>query len=81
MKIKAGTPCYISKQNSGNKIYPILGEFGRSYFSVEQEIEIKKDLSCENKNLVAVLTKASAIKHLIAPEEIETIVWIDKRCL
>ena len=80
MKIKAGTLCYISMPGKGNTIQPIFGETGKSFFSADQEVEVS-DISCENKNLIAVFTKANIIEDLIAGEGIETIVWINKNNL
>ena len=80
MKIKAGTPCYISVAGKGDKIKPIVDETGRSFFSIDQEVEVS-DINCENKNLIAVFTKANIIEDLIASDGIETIVWINKNNL
>ena len=80
MKIKAGTPCYISMPGKGNTIRPILDVTGKSFFSVDQEVEVS-DISCENKNLIAVVAEANYIEDLIAGEGIETIVWINKNNL
>lgn len=81
MIVKKGTPCYISKNNKKGKIHPILDEYGVSFFSHDQEVEIKKTWKCSDKGLIAVLTAANCIEHLVAGENIKTIVWIEKSCL
>ena len=80
MKIKAGTLCYISMPGKGNTIRPVFDGTGKSFFSVEQEVEVV-DIGCENKNLIAVYAKANDIEDLIAGEGIETVVWINKNNL
>jgi len=78
MKIKAGTPCFISKKGKDNKIYPVTSAHGCSHFDVDEEVEVKKTWKCENKNLVAVLTRANSVSTLVSHDDIQTIVWINK---
>lgn len=77
MKIKEGTLCYVSMSGNGGIIQPIFGETGKSFFSADQEVKVR-DINCEDRNLIAVLTKANIIENLIAEEDVETIVWISK---
>jgi hypothetical protein len=78
MKIKAGTPCFISEKREDNKIYPVVALHGKSHFSVDQEVEIKKNWKCENQNLIAVLTKANSVATLVSNDDAKTVVWINK---
>jgi len=78
MKIKAGTPCFISEKRKDNKIYPVTGFGGKSHFSIDQEVEIKKDWKCGNQNLVAVLTRANSVETLVSSDDVQTVVWISK---
>jgi len=77
MKIKAGTPCFISEKRKDNKIYPITDGGGKSHFSIDQEVEIK-NWNCGNQNLVAVQIQANSVASIVAHDEIETIVWVNK---
>jgi len=78
MKIKAGTSCYISCPGKDGTIRPITDGTGRSFFTADQEVEVE-NISCDNKNLIAVLTCANIIEDLVAGDDIQTIVWINKK--
>ena len=78
MKIKAGTPCFISEKRGDNKIYPVTSFDGKSHFSVDQEVEIKKNWKCGNQNLIAVLTKANSVSTLVSNDDVQTVVWVNK---
>ncbi len=78
MKIKAGTPCFISEKRGDDKIYPVTGIDGKSHFSVDQEVEIKRNWKCGNKNLIAVLTRANSVDTLVSNDDAQTVVWINK---
>jgi hypothetical protein len=78
MLIKAGTPCFISDYTKEEKYTPVSTLFGETFFSIDQEVEVT-EFRCENKNLIAVLTRANSIETLISHDEIKTIVWVNKQ--
>jgi len=75
--IKAGTPCFISTQKEGREYAPVSSMYGKTFFSIDQEVEVT-DYKCKNENLIAVLTQANSIETLVSHDEIKTIVWVSK---
>lgn len=77
MIIKAGTPCYVTDFRKVDKYVPIFTDSGKTYFSIDQEVEVT-NYKCKNKNFIAVLAKANSIENLVSHDEVKTIVWVNK---
>tara|TARA_R110000824_G_scaffold143061_5_gene310485 strand:+ start:725 stop:970 length:246 start_codon:yes stop_codon:yes gene_type:complete len=78
MKIKAGTPCFVSEKGENDKVYPAKAFYGCSVFTTDEDVEIKKNWKCSDEDLIAVVTRANSIETLVSHDEAQTIVWINK---
>jgi hypothetical protein len=79
VKIKKGTPCFVSASGHNNFWYPVYNEYGLTYFEEDAcDIKIKSWL-CGQPNLRAVLVSAEYIKDLYGGAS--TIVWVENKHL
>jgi hypothetical protein len=78
VKIKAGTPCFVSEKGKNDKIYPVIDFHGCTCFATDEDVEIKKNWKCADENLIAVVTRANSVETLVSHDGAQTIVWINK---
>ncbi len=79
MKIKKGTPCFLSKTGHNKFIYPIFSEDGLSCFENDiNDYEIKSWI-CGKANLQAIIVEAEDIQDLYGSSK--TVVWVEKKHL
>tara|TARA_S200002703_G_scaffold83842_1_gene72234 strand:+ start:1196 stop:1444 length:249 start_codon:yes stop_codon:yes gene_type:complete len=79
MKIKKGTPCFISKTGHNNFFYPIFDKSGLSYFAKDVDNCETKSWVCGKPELAAVIVEATDILNLYGTSK--TVVWIEKKHL
>jgi hypothetical protein len=79
MKIKKGTPCFITKIGHNNFHYPVYNDSGLTYF--EQDVENCKQQSwvCGRPDLAAIIVNPEDIKNLYG--SYQTVVWVNKKHL
>ena len=79
MKIKKGTPCFLSKTGHNKFIYPIFSEDGLSYFENDiNEYEVKSWI-CGKASLQPIIVEAEDIQDLYGSSK--TVVWVEKKHL
>ena len=81
MKIRAGTPCFVSKLGHNGFWYPIYNVTGMTEVIEDIENAKVKSWICGRSELVAVVTPALKIKDLYGNPTSITVVWIDRKNL
>jgi len=79
MKIKKGTPCFISRAGHNNFFYPVFDSTGLSYFEKDVEEYQTKSWICGRSELAAVVVEATDIQDLYGTSK--TVVWVEKKHL
>lgn len=79
MKIKKGTPCFLSREGHNKFIYPIFSEIGLSCFAKDTDDYETKAWICGKPSLQAVVVEAKDIENLYGTSR--TVVWVEKKHL
>lgn len=74
MKIKKGTPCFLSNFGHNNFLYPVYSRTGLTYFERDIEKFEVKSWICGKPDLKAILVDAIEIKDLYGDGK--TVVWV-----
>ena len=79
MKIKKGTPCFLTQLGHNNFHYPVYNDEGLTYFDEDVEDFQLKSWVCGRSDLAAVIVNPRDIKNLYGSGI--TVVWIEKKHL
>jgi len=79
MKIKKGTPCFLTQLGHNNFHYPVYNDEGLTYFDEDVEDFQLKSWVCGRNDLAAVAVSPRGIKNLYGSGI--TVVWIEKKHL
>ena len=79
MKIKKGTPCFLSTLGHNDFYYPEYGEVGLTYFEEDVEDCRQEAWVCGRPDLAAFIVSTENIKNLYGSSQ--TVVWVEKKHL